>query len=525
MKPFINIESDYSKRVSLEHRKKFAQFFTPPKIAELMICWLIQNNDIKTVLEPAFGLGVFSRLLLLHNNDISIKGFEIDAIIYDEAKKQFDDHVQLLLQDYMYNDWNNTYDGIICNPPYFKFHDYDNKSIIKEIEKRLSCKLNGFTNLYTLFLLKSIHQLNSNGRCAYIVPSEFMNSDYGKLVKYHLIKTKTLRYIIVFDFEENVFDDALTTACIILCAKDDKTDVVQFSNIASLDDIDSIKTLITSYPNLSKKSKKYKFDELNPEIKWKNYYQEQTKSKYKNLVPFSTYAKVVRGIATGANDYFTFNLSKANKFNIDEKYLLPCICRCADVKKPIFSKIDFESLKNDDKKVFLFNAVDNKNAAVSNYLKQGEEDGVADKYLTSSRNPWFAIEKRAPAPIWVSVFNRKGLRFVRNEASVSNLTTFHCVYPQISLFSDITVDLLFSYLITDTAKSIFEDNAREYGNGLKKFEPNDLNNAMMIDLKQLSEEQKQKILSYYKKFKKTNDNKWIQMIDNLLQNRFLTSPQ
>ena len=52
----------------------------------------------------------------------------------------------------MFNDWGNRYDGIILQSIfYFKFHDYDNKTILKEIEENLGLKLNGFTNLYTLF--------------------------------------------------------------------------------------------------------------------------------------------------------------------------------------------------------------------------------------------------------------------------------------------------------------------------------------------------------------------------------------
>jgi adenine-specific DNA-methyltransferase len=62
------IEKDYSKVTSLEHRKKFAQFFTPFYLASLMADWLLGNQKIKTVLEPAFGLGVFSRALLSKKN-------------------------------------------------------------------------------------------------------------------------------------------------------------------------------------------------------------------------------------------------------------------------------------------------------------------------------------------------------------------------------------------------------------------------------------------------------------------------
>lgn len=169
------VEKDYSKIISLEHRKKFAQFFTPIQLASLMADWLLGNQELKTVLEPAFGLGVFTRALIDKKSDLSIKGFDIDETILSEAKEIFSDtpNFDLLLEDYMFNDWNNKYDGIICNPPYFKFHDYDNKTILNEIENRLKIKLNGFTNLYSLFLLKSIYQLNSNGRLAYIIPRSF----------------------------------------------------------------------------------------------------------------------------------------------------------------------------------------------------------------------------------------------------------------------------------------------------------------------------------------------------------------
>ncbi|GHT19826.1 methylase [Bacteroidia bacterium] len=513
------IEQDYSKQISLEHRKKFAQFFTPVAVAEMMVKWLLGNENLKTVLEPAFGLGIFSRALLSQKNDIQIKGFEVDNLIFEQAKNEFADtgKMNLLLQDYMYNDWQNKYDGIICNPPYFKFHDYDNKNILKEIETHLQCSLSGFTNLYTLFLLKSIHQLAPNGRCAYIIPSEFLNSDYGTLVKKHLLKTGTLRHIIVVGFEEKVFDDALTTACIVLCANDNKTDKVQFSNIQSMDELKKIEQLITEYPEISAISQVFAFSELNPEIKWKAYYQPQNGHKYKNLVPFSTYAKVVRGIATGANDYFTFSLSKAKEYAIDERYLLPCICHCVDVKEAFFTQSDFEHLKQSDKNVFLLNAINAKDERVTKYIQKGETEKIDKKYLTASRNPWYLLENRPPAPIWVSVFNRTGLRFIRNEANVSNLTTFHCIYPnQSQLFSKISIDLLFAYLLTDTARQIFEDNSREYGNGLQKFEPNDINKGKMLDLALLPEKSRNKVVDLYYQFKDLEcDGKSRQVLDEI----------
>jgi len=92
------IERDYCTLTSLEHRKKFAQFFTPLPIADLMVKWLLGNPQLKEVLEPAFGLGIFSRALLNYKDDIDIKGFEIDPIIFDKAKSNLNGILKYFLQ-------------------------------------------------------------------------------------------------------------------------------------------------------------------------------------------------------------------------------------------------------------------------------------------------------------------------------------------------------------------------------------------------------------------------------------------
>lgn len=498
-------EKEYSRLVSLEHRKKYAQFFTPFPIAEFMSNWILGNKNLKTVLDPAFGLGIFARAIRQYNEDCSIKGFEIDECILQQATNIFQSEKNTLIQlnDYMFNDWENRYDGIICNPPYFKFHDYDNKTILKELEEKLGLKLNGFTNLYSLFLLKSAYQLNVGGRAAYIIPSEFLNSDYGKLVKWFLIKNKLLRYIIIFDFEENVFDDALTTASILLFANDSEKSEVEFINVKTLDDLYMLQDKFQSYPDI-KSENAIDFSKLNPEIKWRAYYQVQNASKYKNLVSFSYYGKVVRGIATGANDYFTFNQSKAQQFNINEKYMLPCITKAIDVQESFFTKADFEYLKQKDRHVYLLNATEPNEPSLKKYLTKGEDEEIHKKFLTASRNPWYTLENRPPAPIWVSVFNRTGLRFIRNEANIRNLTTFHCIY--LNMFSAPKGDLLFAYLLTNISKEIFNDNRREYGNGLQKFEPNDINKAMMADLSIIDKNDEQRIIKLYYDYRKSNLN-------------------
>ena len=506
-------EKEYIKIVPLEHRKKFAQFFTPEQISDFMANWVLNGRKEELdILEPAIGLGIFSRSLHKQNPRIQVVGYDIDETVSSYARVYFasqEYNVTISNENYITTSWTEKYDGIICNPPYLKFHDYDNATLIPIVNNRLHTHLNGFTNIYTLFLLKSIFQMKEGGRMAYIIPSEFLNSDYGVEVKRVLLQSGSLRHIIIVDFTKCAFDDALTTACILLCENDKNSEDIRFSNIDDIAKLNYSLMQYTSFPS----------GQLNPEIKWKQYYEDTSSSNYNHLVPFSTFAKVSRGIATGANNYFTFKRSKIDSYNIPDSSFRCCICHAADVQSQIFTEDDFEILLSHDKTVLLFDGCTNNNDTnVQSYIRMGESIGVDKKYLTASRSPWYALENRKPSPIWVSVFNRNGLRFVRNKAGVYNFTTFHCVYN----IGEINTDILFAYLVTNVAKEIFLDNSRQYGNGLVKFEPNDLNKGNVVDLRILTEEEKVFVLQASDKLKYDGDicNQVITILDDFFRTKY-----
>jgi len=496
-------EIEYSSLIPYQERKAIGQFFTPFPIAQFMAEWIISsNNHAKTILDPGVGLGIFFRAIISQKGKESYNfiGYDIDDTILKHAKQIFkalpNVKVTLEKKDYLFNDWENKYDGIICNPPYLKFHDYKNKNeILSVFESKLKMRLSGFTNIYTLFFLKSMNQLSDLGRAAYIVPSEFLNADYGTKVKEYLIKSERLRFIIIIDFKTNVFNEAITTSSILLFANDKHNTDVEFINIKSLDELKALEYYIKSYPLCKTGRIIIKSNQLDPTKKWRIYYGNMNGNKYKNLVPLSIFGKVVRGIATGDNNYFCFSESRAKQYSIPDKYLLPCITKANYAPRHFFTQDDFNRLKQEDKPVYLLNALDLDDRNLLKYLQMGEKKGVNKKYLTSHRNPWYTIENRPPAPILVTVFSRGGLRFVRNEAKVHNLTSFHCVY--IDPINSDKVDLLMAYLLTDVSQEIFNDDKREYGDGLDKFEPNDLNNAKVINLSVIDKQTETKILEYY----------------------------
>ena len=83
---------------------------------------------------------------------------------------------------------------------------------------------------------------------------------------------------------------------------------------------------------------------------------------------------------------------------------------------------------------------------------------------------------------------------------------------------------MFAYLITDVAKEIFLDNSRQYGNGLVKFEPNDLNKGMVVDLTLLSTEENSFVKNVYAFIKDTHKEKeGIQLLNEFFLLRYTDS--
>lgn len=487
-----NLENEYSETVNLEHRRSLGQFFTPYQIAEFMAEWILQHPKKQmAILDPATGFGIFERALmeLGGKKKLSFDLWEIDSNITNKLKavvKELSLDSHIVQEDFLKNGWDKKFDGIIANPPYFKHHFINEKEkIYQEVCLRTYFKFSIQTNVYCWFLIKSINLLADDGRLAFIVPSEFLNANYGEKIKDYLKQIGVVLHLISIDFNEQVFDNALTTSTVLLAEKSNaKHDRINFYSVHNPAELKSLKTFLEKHPK-----KTYKTTDLDSKTKWRNYFNGNGDKKLpSSVVPVSTFGRFSRGIATGANNYFTLSKSEVAEYKLSPKYLVPCITKAIHAKDISFSQKEFEGLEGSNKKVYLFNGENACDPYGSTYINKGENQEVHHKYLTRNREPWYALEKRPVAPIWVAVFGRSGLKFIWNTSRCVNLTCFHAFYP-----SDIGkdyLDIFFLYLHSKIARELFDREKREYGNGLEKFEPNDLNKSMMIDFRLLESQEK-----------------------------------
>lgn len=473
-------------------KKELGQFFTTPLIAEFM-SKLVYFEEAKIALDPAVGEGVFLKYLDINKkNTLEYMAYDVDEAMIKTSKKVFGENVQYVCKDYLVSDISKKPDIIICNPPYNKFQEIPKRNeYIKLFVEKYGVSVSGYSNLCVYFLIKSLFELNDNGKCAYIIPYEFLNTGYGENIKKYLLESKFLKSIYKFDSSISIFDDVLTTSCILLLEKKEHENI----DFIYVNDIEEIKN------KTFRRIQTYSYLELDYAQKWNLYFTPQENHQFKNLVEFSKFAKVKRGIATGGNAFFTLNKGQIESLGLSQDVLVECVCKSPDIKVLVFQEKDFLDLYVSNKKVYLFDGTKAKSTNECNYISYGQKNNYHKSYLNSHRNPWYLIEDKQVAPIWISVFSRDRLKVIRNESQAKNLTTFHGIYFYNELLDESFINVFYCYLLSPICQTLLKQCKREYGGGLDKFEPNDLNNAKVLDISVISKEDIREILDLYNQLK------------------------
>lgn len=497
-------EQEYFVLSSDEKRKKFGQFFTPEQIATFMVRWACGNRAVGSFLDPAVGTGIFLRTYqkcILSNTQSArseIVGYEIDSDIlsfmqrYVSMKGLFLRH-----KNYLEDQEAGKFDAIVCNPPYMKHHFVSNKvELARYLSKKLLWTFPPTLNSYCLFLIKSLAEMRDNGRCAYIVPSEFLNADYGVSVKSYLVHCGMLRAILYFDHTVSVFDSALTTAAILLFENRPPEKAKSSINLVWIKNEDALEVAFSILDHrddrvdLSADRLKVRTvcpDQLDPHRKWQNYFTETTQQRklHAGLIPLSTFGVCSRGIATGANDYFVLSEEELQQYSILPQETKPCIGKAAHVTRPVFGKQDFLELSRSGKKCHLIDFDEPLSEGARKYIDLGVSMGINKRFLPAHRRPWYSQEKRKIAYFWIPVFFRDSWRVIRNDARILNLTTYHGFY--LNTLGHSYLKHIFAYLNSAACMTVMTEQIRRYGDGLNKFEPNDVTKILVPNFAAMEE--------------------------------------
>lgn len=465
-------EEGYLSEVDSSHRKAFGQFFTPTEIAQSMASW-INTIDPKIVLDPAVGTGMLLNEFHSLNQVAEMRGIDLDPspMRYAMDRLPNGNKARLQVADFLLLNETESVDAITCNPPYVRHHllKYDNN-----VYSRFSQIIPGLmrtSNLYILFVAAIWQTLKPGGRASILLPADWMNSNFGVPFKRFLQTCGGVRRIAFFTNEVEVFHDALTTAVLLFLEKSVSTSNTDLLIINRNENTD-FRSLGNQSLKTVQAENRVSIDltTLDPTEKWDQILQGKVRNIPKDWEMLGKFSSTRRGIATGANKFFHLSEAEIEFFHLDKTRARECIGRAQDAPGLIYGPSDrLKSLQSS--KIFLMD-LDPQFENDSLYLKQGEDLELPTRFLLANRKLWWQQEIREVSPIWVGVFGRDGIRFIRNSTQVVNLTTFHCLYPKD--LSSLETNSLTAVLNSSLLQEINTGSQRAYGGGLQKVEPKDI---------------------------------------------------
>ena len=209
-------------------RNQMGQFATQTELAFDILSYAMmyfEGNEKVRFIDPATGTGAFYSALLdtfARNRIDSTVGYEIDPH-YGEPARELWNHTGLTihLEDFTRVETplsHEKFNLLICNPPYVRHHHLS--SVEKQRLKtctRNACgmEISGLAGLYCYFLGLSHAWMSDNALAGWLIPSEFMDVNYGASVKRYLLDKVTLLHIHRFDPNDVQFDDALVSSAVL----------------------------------------------------------------------------------------------------------------------------------------------------------------------------------------------------------------------------------------------------------------------------------------------------------------------
>ncbi len=494
------IQSIIDKTKTPEERNRLGQFSTPFLLARQMVAhavpFLSPDETIRFV-EPAVGTGAF--LSAIDSNTVlmrrigSVVGVEIDPLYAKHAQKIWGARgFSIILDDFarfaMNGERRFTADFICTNPPYVRHHHIPGlmKDLMRaEIFSGLSLKVSGLAGLYVYFILLSHNILAENAVASWLIPSEFMVTNYGAALREYLKTHVELIAIHQFDPEDVQFDDALVSSSVVLYRKKRPSGegVFTFSYGGNLP--------------APKSHRKIHMRGMEWRSGWRFNQPVNACDHAHASFRIGDLFDVRRGIATGANDFFLLTIEQAAALKIPPGLLVPVL---PGVKWLNGSTIeaDANGFPICDRLRLLLNCQEPEAVArlrypaAWRYLEEGKARGVHEGYLCASRNPWYLQEQRLPAPFLASYMGRSStksnspIRFFRNKSNALVTNNMLNLYPKPWLIQRLnkeprrSKDLLL--ILNDIKISTVLGGGRSYGGGLHKIEPAELSRLPLTDL-------------------------------------------
>ena len=473
-------------------RNRMGQFATPTALAGDILRYattLLQESEKVRFIDPAIGTGSFYSALceaLPKTRIDAAVGYEMDPHYGVPAANLWSKTgLDLRLLDFTKAEWpeeTERFNLLICNPPYVRHHHIVNgeKQRLKHrVRKSCGVDVNGLAGLYCYFLGLSHAWMTNGGLAGWLIPSEFMDVNYGASVKRYLLDRVTLLHIHRFDPNDVQFGDALVSSSVVWFRKEAPPPrlKVRFTYGGSL-----------HRPRLERL---VPVETLHRDPKWSRYPMKERHELAEGSV-LGDFFSIKRGLATGNNNYFILAAEEIERRELPMEAFKPIL--------PSPRYLPNDEVKGDRKgnpilqrRLFLLDPpwtedeVRERYPNLWAYLEEGKAQGIPDRYLCRHRRPWYTQENRPPSPFVCTYLGRsdtksgRPFRFILNNTEATAANVYLMLYPKAPIKRALATSpglkrRIWEFLNEICPRAMLSEG-RVYGGGLHKLEPRELGNV------------------------------------------------
>lgn len=490
----LSLQTALDRDRTSEARNKLGQFATPTVLARQIVEYglsLFSGDEPIRFLDPAIGTGSFFSALVdrLGVRQLeTAKGFEVDAFYGEPAIHLWKDHpIEIDLLDFTTaKPSEDLYNFVICNPPYVRHHHLSStqKEYLQKLAKNISgLTLSGLAGLYCYFLIAAQRWMSNGAIAGWLIPSEFMDVNYGRELKQYLLQNLTLLRIHRFNPDDLQFSDALVSSAVVWLRNEPPPmgHCVEFTYGGTLEAPSISKTIDSTV--------------LSAEKKWTRFPSKAIREASNEPVLADLF-KVKRGLATGDNGFFILPEDTIERLSLPREFCQPILPSPRHLDNSII-----EADSNGDpllaSRLYLINCqleesdVERRFPALWNYLSTGK-DALADRYLCKNRKLWYLQEQREPSRFLCTYMGRGGksderpVRFVLNRSNAVAANSYLMLYPRPFLkrvlLENPQKELELWHGLNEISADSLKGEGRVYGGGLHKLEPSELANLPIGDL-------------------------------------------
>lgn len=466
-------------------RNKWGQFATPPELALSIARYAreLTGEGPVSFLDPAIGTGSFYSALTQTFAPEAIKaatGIELDPLFAESAEDLWGEGgLNIVRGDFTKQGPPATrFNLVLTNPPYVRHHHLSGpeKNRLKaRLAQSLNMEISGLAGLYCYFMLLCHDWMEEQGLAIWLIPSEFMDVNYGATLRRYLSERVTLLHIHRFCPTDVQFTDALVSSAVVVFRKSlpPPAHRIRFSFAGPIDSPQSEAFI--------------PLDLLLRSRKWTQFPATTTVSDTSELTLGDIFT-IKRGLATGSNSFFIMTSEQADEWQIPRRFLKPILPGPRNVTADIIEALP-DGAPAVSPRLYLLDCSEPEEKVKAKwprfyeYLQHGRTQDVHDAYLSSHRVPWYSQEQRPPAPFLCTYMGRSRngkhpFRFIWNRSQATAHNVYLMLYPksrlQEALINHPELEArVFEALQRITPAQLLSEG-RVYGGGLHKVEPKEL---------------------------------------------------